>query len=927
MSHPRSALAGFVVVAVLLPAARLGTAPASSPHAAARPLVAAAFVSAGGSRFTAPGPGGAQIGVAPDHLAVRDGRRFGRLTLIGAARGARPAPEGRLPGVVNDYRNAARRTGLHRYERIRYRDVWQGIDVVYRGLGDGLEYDFALAPGADPARIALRRSGALPQRAPRAFQDGREIPVSLRDRDGVLGFEVGAYDRSRPLLIDPSVVFATLLGGSGADGVISATTDASGNIIVAGLASSGFPSATGYGGNPSDGFVSKLTGAGRLVWSTYLGGSGADEAFRVAMAPDGGIVVGSNTSSPNFPTTAGVLQTTAGGGFSPFRDTAVTKLTPEGTVTWSSYLSGSNDDTMGGLAVDPSGAVIVSGTTASADFPTTPGGFSTTYAHGNDGFVAKLNASGSGLVWSGYLGSPNGEEAMTGAALASNGAVWVSGGTGAPDYPTTTQGGEQTALGGATDAVLTRIAADGSSIEFSTYFGGDGIDLADQVVLDGGGNVVIAGLASGTIPTLRAAQPTYGGGVYDGFVAKYSPAGAPQWSTYIGGNNDDTIGFVAADAAGTVYVSGVTQSTNLPVTEGSQPESGDGALAIFAPDGALRRLLAVPIGGSAKGVLVTTIGAGSILLYGETSTTRFSATAGAVKTSRSGSSDGFLLRLDPAPRVTAPATDFGRAGVGTDVDRTVTVTNAGDASLTVSAAAIGGATASDYAITANGCKTVAPGASCPIAVRFTPAAEGARAATLDLTTNEPAGASHVALTGTGLPYVAPLPLSCERLSLTILDVHQEGGRIRVQGVALVSLAGQQVTIRPSRGRGSAKARIQAGGSFAATLPVPKRRDVEKVSYTATVGGKKSPPLRLDRPFVITRSRGLKVTARLRGGRRGQKVALRRQVSCTRTTPVRTLTLGKGGVLKLTLPRPAAGSGFVLYRLVARAATLPIAVRG
>src|SRR4051794_26683896 len=424
MSHPRSVLAGFVVVfAVLLPAARLATTPTPATPPAVRPLIAPAFVSEGGSRFAARGPRGASIGVAPDQLAMRDGRRFGRLIFIGADAHARPAPEGRLRGVVNDYRNGARRTGLHRYERVRYRDVWQGIDVVYHGLGDGLEYDFALAPGADPSQIALRRSGSLPQRAPRAFQGGREIPVSLGEHDGVLGFELGAYDRSRPLLIDPKVVFATLLGGSGDDVLVNATMDGSGNIIVVGAASSGFPGATGYGGDPSDAVVTKLNASGQLAWSTYLGGSARDQAYGVAMAPGGGIVVGSGTSSPNFPTTAGAFQTTAGGGLGLYKDGAVTKLAADGTLTWSTYLSGTNDDSASGVAVDSSGAVVVSGTTASNDFPASPGGFGTTHTHGNDGYVAKLNASGSGLVWAGFLGAPTGDETMSNPAIASGGAV------------------------------------------------------------------------------------------------------------------------------------------------------------------------------------------------------------------------------------------------------------------------------------------------------------------------------------------------------------------------------------------------------------------------------------------------------------------------------------------------------------------------
>jgi hypothetical protein len=182
----------------------------------------------------------------------------------------------------------------------------------------------------------------------------------------------------------------------------------------------------------------------------------------------------------------------------------------------------------------------------------------------------------------------------------------------------------------------------------------------------------------------------------------------------------------------------------------------------------------------------------------------------------------------------------------------------------------------------------------------------------------------------------PLVLACAGLSLTILDLHREGRRVRVEGVALKRYAGQQATIRPNRGKGSARATIQPDGSFAATLPVPKKKDFKKVLYSAEVGGQKSPALHLYRNFTITSSKttatGVQVVAKVRGGRKGQQATLRRQVSCKDTAPTSTLKLGKNGVLRLTLPRPAAGSGFVFYRVITKvrgfkAFTLPIAVKG
>jgi hypothetical protein len=363
----------------------------------------------------------------------------------------------------------------------------------------------------------------------------------------------------------------------------------------------------------------------------------------------------------------------------------------------------------------------------------------------------------------------------------------------------------------------------------------------------------------------------------------------------------------------------------------------------------LRELEALPTttGGVDFPLRIAVDSLGAATIAGYTFATDFPTTPNAIKATSSGPGTGLIRRLAPSSGVSSPGADFGTSTIGSAVDRTVTIANSGDEPLVVSGASLAGAAAADYAITSNGCGTVAPGASCAVGVRFTPSAAGARAAVLRVTSNALESPKDLALTGTGTaqavvtppPVVEeppPLVLACAGLSLTILDLHREGRRVRVEGVALKRYAGRQATIRPSRGKGAAKATIAADGSFAATLPVPKKKDYKKVLYTAEVDGFKSPALHLYRNFTITSSKagakGLEVVAKVRGGRKDQKATLRRQVSCKETAPTSTLKLGKKGVLKITLPRPAAGSGFVFYRVITKvrgfkAYTLPIAVKG
>ena len=416
------------------------------------------------------------------------------------------------------------------FERLRYKNVYPGIDVVFYGTDRQLEYDFVVAPHADPAAIALTFRGADSIRAgaggdlivsaagrgmmhklPAAYQDrgGRRVPVAASyaiASDGAVTFELGDYDRSSPLTIDPMIVL-----------------------------------------------------------SRFLGGTDSDIAKRV-VARNGFVYLAGETCSADFPT-QGAFQNARSG----VCDAFISKFSGDGTqLVYSTYLGGSNTDYANGLAVDASGAIYVAGYTGSIDFPTTPGAFDRTCDNGcvqngfaaGDGFVTKIASSGSSLVYSTYIGG-SGTDFFNFLAVNAAGEAVVTGESASTDYPTT-PGTPQRSLNGIRDAVVTKVSTDGSSLVYSTYFGGSGFtETGLGVAYDASGNAWAVGQTdSANLPVLGAFQPSLAGGI-DGFVVELTPTGSLAFSSYFGGDGNDQLFGVAPDATG-IYVIGSSRSTLLP---------------------------------------------------------------------------------------------------------------------------------------------------------------------------------------------------------------------------------------------------------------------------------------------------------------------------------------------------------------------------
>ncbi len=506
-----SALAGAVATGTLGGGAGSGAAPAASGEqvsVSAYQQLPLAFVPNEGRldrrvRYSAQAGGASFFFTASEAVAsLTKGKRGLALRLRFLDANPEPAIVGARPGkasvnyLIGDD-PAKWQTNLPTYGGIVYRELWPGVAMHVRGREGTLKYEFRLRPGADPSRIrlayrgqrrlALGRGGGLRietalgvlrDTRPVSYQmiGGRRAPVASRfvlGNGGAYGFALGAYDHDHPLVIDPGLVYSTYLGGNSFDAGTGIAVDGAGSVYVTGTSSSmNFPTTPGAfdtsGNGWSDAFVTKLNAAGSaLVYSTYLGGGEDDEGEAIALDDAGSTYVTGYTDSTNFPTTPGAFDTTSVGNAA-----FVTKLNAAGSaLAYSTYL-GTDGGAIGyAIAVDDAGSAYVTGDTISL-FPTTVGAFDTTANGGDDPFVTKLNAAGSALVYSTYLGG-NTFDVGLGIAVDDAGSAYVTGDTVSTNFPTTA-GAFDTSANGAHDPFVTKLNAAGSALAYSTYLGGSG---------------------------------------------------------------------------------------------------------------------------------------------------------------------------------------------------------------------------------------------------------------------------------------------------------------------------------------------------------------------------------------------------------------------------------------------------------------------
>ncbi len=697
------------------------------------------------------------------------------------------------------------------YSKVKVAGLYPGIDLVYYGNQRQLEYDFVVTPGADPRLIRLDLSGAkttrldangdlvlrtqagetrlrrptLYQQETSGVRDKVEGRYTLRRRH-IVSIQVASYDRSRPLIIDPILSYASYLGGSGdefVEGGVDSTTqtyvgaiavDSAGSAYVTGETdSSNFPTenpeqpANGGPASTYDAYVTKFTPDGSaLVYSTYLGGSGQDFGDAIAVDAFGNAYVAGSTDSTNFPTTTGAFQTSK---LAPFGSAFVTKLNPSGSaLVYSTYLNGAPNTGEGsavatGIAVDSSLAAYVTGVTVGLTFPTTTGAFQTTNPKPpgfllGDGFVTKFTVDGTALAYSTYLAGTNDTDYGTSIAVDSTGAAYIGGGAQSTDFPTANPA-QPTSGGGETDGFVAKLNAAGSALVYSTYLGGSSTDQVNGIAIDPSLNAYVTGFTASTdFPTLNPFQPMLPVESYSAFVTKYGPTGTVVYSTYLGGRADTQGGSaIAVDSAGDAYVTGYTDSGSFPIVNPIQSRGNvdypDAFVTEFNPDGSAL-IYSTYLGGSLSdyGTGIAVDATGSAYITGGTGSTNFPVTAGAFQTTEGGLTDAFIAKIAPVT-LAAPATEFtfGNQAVGTtSAAQTATLTNSGLTTLTISGITVGGANPTDFAESDNCGTSLAVSASCTISVTFTPASVASFSATLNVAVSASSNPQTIPLTGTGI---------------------------------------------------------------------------------------------------------------------------------------------------------------------------------
>jgi hypothetical protein len=767
-----------------------------------------------------------------------------RLRLVGAKRNAAVTGSDELPGKADYFigNNPKKwRTNVPTYGKVRYHNVYPGVDLDYYGnQGGQLEYDFIVAPGADPNAIALdvgaglvpargrpqglplridadgdlvigRQGGEIRFHKPEIYQPAESSSLITRHSSLVDGrfvldarnrvhFALGAYDHTKPLVIDPVLSYSTYLGGSGGDFGSGIAVDSSGSAYVTGGTQSvDFPTSNPFQASNNSalgtGFVAKLNPSGSaLVYSTYLGGGGTNAGYAIAVDASGNAYVTGMTSSPDFPTVnpfQASNNSALGTGF-------VAKLNPSGSaLVYSTYLGGSVADVGNGIAVDSSGNAHVTGDTLSTDFPVTSGAFQTTGpgatcnaltnpAACGYAFVTELDPTGSALVFSTFLGGTkyNAGSAIynVGSAIAvdSSGFSYVTGATSSADFPTAKP--LQATLNGSTNAFVAKLNASGSALVYSTYLGGSRSDQGTSIVVDSSGSAYVTGFTSSsnfpTVNPLQATNKVESAGNQTGFVAKLNPTGsALVYSTYLGGSLADWAYGIALDSSGDVYVVGQTSSTDFPTVNPIQATYNAGGSTAFAAElnaSGSALVYSTYLGGSgldgAMGVAVNSFG--DAYVTGNTTSTDFPTVNPLQPVNKFAAQAGgtaFVAELSPGP---APALSFSPSVLNfgsviiytTAPGKTVTVANLGNAPLTITAIASSGEFAVDTATSSclYSVSTLAPEGTCMIDVTFTPTTLGLSTGALTVTDNASGSPQALQLTGNS-------PLSAAAISPAYLE--------------------------------------------------------------------------------------------------------------------------------------------------------------
>lgn len=731
------------------------------------------------------------------------------------------------------------------YQQARLVNLYPGVEARYRIDEKGrLKYDLIVEPEGDPSTIRFRYEGAdgiaiddgrlivgttageLVEDRPWCYQDvdgvRRTVICAFRLDGDVVGFSVGRYDRTRPLVIDPTILLSTYIGGSLLDGATGVDRDADGNLYVVGSTrSTDFPSTPGaYRRSPaglgtSDVFIARLNPAGTaLLAATYIGGSGNDEGWSIRVTAGGRVVIAGWTASNDYPVTSGVPQPTSGGGIDGFVTVMTTTLN---VLVASTYCGGSGDDRITDMTLGPGDNPYVVGyTTSSPTFPRTPGAYSPPAIGGEEGFAVRYAARLDTLRYSATFGGGLADRA-TGVSVDAVGDAWVTGWTRSIDFATTDSAYSRTLAGGR-DAFVIRLRPNGTALDYGTLIGGSGDDEATDIALDSTGNVLITGRTASNNFPVQPSGMTSPVGTW--FVTKILwPASTTlAYSRYLGVSSDLGYGrTIAVDAAGVAYIAGTTASATFPISSNGAmigPRGGGSDLAFIrlSSDGMNVLHSSVVGGGRAD-----SIGSGShltrlgdLIVAGMTSSSDLPVGRKAYDTIFNdgiGSfPDGFVMgfAFDARPSISSVARiRFDTLGCDTVTVDTFQVYNVGERALTIYSAIRLQASPRFIVLEPVSPQfpvNVSPGGSIRFIVRFSSSGQGVFRDTLLLTTNDSlAGKQQYAIALEGVravPGLSSMPREI-RFPATLLCapngadsavvVSNEGeGTIRVETAALAS---------------------------------------------------------------------------------------------------------------------------------------------
>jgi len=678
----------------------------------------------GAVRYLARAPGYNLFLTAAQAVMVFPSGQVLRLSLTGGQTGGQPRGLDPLPGTTNyigadGFESPGRHSGITSFRKVRYQQVYPGIDQVFYGSQtlpefDLPEFDLEVAPGADPGRIRMQIDGARSVRLLAGGDlslvvDGLDLrmsrPIAYQEIDGerrevecryvAIGrnqvrLELGAYDNSQKLVIDPVLQYATYVGGGAGDAVLDLAVDASGHAYLTGWTlSADYPVTAGafQSGNGGAGrtvFVSRLDPNGTaLVYSTYIGPVDS-KAHSIAIDQSGNAYLTGSTTSASFPTTEGAMQPQPIGrpGWA-----FVTKLDPTGSnLVYSTFVTGLTGVTTTGIAVDSTGAAFITGQ-AGDGFQTSTNAFQETFKGGQaDGFVARLDPNGAQFDYATYIGGSyfdlgqsivvdgQGQAYVTG--VTTRAVSTVIGGIGMEpteqipfsDFPVT-RGAFQTIPRGRSDIFVAKFRADGTGLLYSTLLGGSGEEMTAttegaeepltgrKIAIDSLGNAYLTGTTSSTdFPTSTGAfQRTFQGGS-DVFVTRLNVTGSRLlYSTLLGGTDREIGNALAIDSLGAAYVTGSTLSTNFPITADGfrRKTSGIAGLStayVTKVDAAGATLDYSTYLGGSGGEMATSLAvnpAGSAIVGGFTRSIDFPTTTGSHRPQPAGEQDGFVVKVVP----------------------------------------------------------------------------------------------------------------------------------------------------------------------------------------------------------------------------------------------------------------------------------------